>query len=274
MMKATVLFEDFFNPEKPAKNDAAVLKVPLGVNERSILEYVEVAEDPFHHILVAGHAGSGKSTYLHTIIGSLLLSYTADQVNVWLSDSGTGEFNQFIDYCSPHIKHINISCDSGNYLAFVAALEAELEQRIEKLIATHTTSFYRCCKTTGVLPFSRLVVIIDCFDQFIRNLCETDRRYLDKLASILHRATAVGITFVVTTQEASLLMRYVSEQVLSVFGIHIAMRQQSDSYFVMFGKQVSELYTGLILGEAIVDTPNIHKVTLLYKPSDFKFALR
>ena len=124
-MDKPILFEDYYDISTATYCENPALMIPIGVNHRGTLEQVEITEKPWQHVLVAGHSGSGKSNYIHSVLASLLLNYSADQVNLWLSDGGMCEFNLFSDNAPAHIKRVNTSHDPASYIAFVDALEKD-----------------------------------------------------------------------------------------------------------------------------------------------------
>ena len=244
--------------------DNSELTIPLGVNEQGVLEQVEITDKHWQHILVAGHAGSGKSNYLHTVLASLLLNYSADQVNLWLSDGGMCEFNRFADNAPAHIKRVNTKSDSASNIAFVDALEKEITSRLKCLADVEKTSFYSWCCDSGKYPLPRLIVMVDGFDHFIRSISEVNRHYTEKLESIVRRASACGITFIVSIQEALFLAQHISRSFFELFAIRVATRQSPDSYGILFNTRVLELTRNLKLGEMITSFSPDRKMNMLY----------
>lgn len=246
------------------KSDVSTLRIPIGVSNCGVLEQAEIIDKPWQHMLVAGHAGSGKSNYLHTVLASLLLNYSADQVNLWLSDGGMCEFNRFTDNAPAHIKRVNTNSDSASYIAFVDALEAEIDNRLKYLASVEMTSFYVCHQEVNQCSFPRLVVMIDGFDHFVRCLFDTNHHYVEKMEHIVRRASTCGITFIVSIQEALFLAQHISRSFFELFGIRIATKQSPDSYAVLFGVPTVAMEHNIMLGDAIVNTPTIRKVKLLH----------
>lgn len=263
-MDEPILFEKYYNISTDNYCDNPVLSIPLGVNEQGVLEQVEITDKPWQHILVAGHCGSGKSNYLHTVLGSVLLNYSAEQVDMWLSDGGMCEFNRFADNAPAHIKRVNTSSDSASYIAFVDALEKETTSRRKCLADVEKTSFYSWRCDSGKYPLPRLIVMVDGFDHFIRSISEVNRHYTEKLESIVRRASACGITFIVSTQEALFLAQHISRSFFELFGICIATKQSPDSYGILFKPRVMELTRNLRLGEMITSTSPDQKMNMLY----------
>ena len=263
-MNKPILFEDYYNITATTHNENPSLMIPIGINDQGSLNQVEITEKHWQHILVAGHAGSGKSTYLHTVLGSLLLNYTAEQVNIWLSDGGTCEFNRFAETAPAHIKRVNTSSDSASYIAFVDALEKEIKDRLKCLSDAEKNSYYSWCCDDGKDPLPRLIIIVDGFNHFVRTLSEVNRHYVEKLESIARFASACGITFIVSTQEALYLAQHISRSFFDLLGIRIATKQMRDSYDLLFESPIVDMVHSLKLGEAVTNLSPIQKVQLLY----------
>ena len=263
-MDKPILFENYYDFSTDNYCDNSELTIPLGVNEQGVLEQVEITDKHWQHILVAGHAGSGKSNYLHTVLASLLLNYSADQVNLWLSDGGMCEFNRFADNAPAHIKRVNTKSDSASNIAFVDAREKEITSRLKCLADVEKTSFYSWCCDSGKYPLPRLIVMVDGFDHFIRSISEVNRHYTEKLESIVRRASACGITFIVSIQEALFLAQHISRNFFELFAIRVATRQSPDSYGILFNTRVLELTRNLKLGEMITSFSPDRKMNMLY----------
>lgn len=269
-MNKPTLFENYYNIDADANIEKPSLMIPLGVNSHGILEQVEITDEHWQHIVVAGHAGTGKSNYLHTVLASLLLSYSADQVNLWLSDGGMCEFNRFADSAPAHIKRVNTTSDPASYIAFVDDLETEVDNRLKYLASVEKTSFYVCYQAMNQCPFPRLAVMIDGFDHFIRCLSEVDHQYVNKVEHIVRRASVCGITFVISMQEALIFAQYTSRSFLELFIIRVATKQLSDSYSVLFNHRTADLTRDLKFGEMITSNFPEQKLNMLYISADIE----
>lgn len=263
-MDKPILFEDYFDLSTVTYCKNPALMIPIGVNHQGALEQVEITQNPWQHVLVAGHAGSGKSNYIHSVLASLLLNYSADQVNLLLSDGGMCEFNLFSDKAPAHIKRVNTSHDPASYIAFVDAIEKEIEDRFKCLADGEKTSFYSWCCASGRYPCPRLIVMMDGFDHFVRCLSEVNHHYVEKTEYIVRRASACGITFIVSTQEALFLAQHISRSFFELFGVRVATRQSPDSYGILFNPGVVELAREIKLGEMITSVSPNRKMNMLY----------
>ena len=262
-MNKPILFEDYYDISSDNYCDNPALTIPLGVNEQGILEQVEITDKYWQHVIVAGQAGSGKSSYMHTLLASLLLSYSAEQMGIYLEDQGMCEFNRFANTAPAHIRSVNICSSSESYIAFVDTLEREIDNRLKHLASVEQTSFYASYQEKTPRSSPRLVVMIDGFDHFVRCLFDIDHDYVKKLEHIVRRASALGITFIVSTQEALFLAQHISRSFFELFGIRVATRQSPDSYGILFNPRARELMPELKLGEMITST-SPEKISMLY----------
>ena len=264
-MKLTA-FEDYYNLSTPVKSDASTLRIPIGVSNCGVLEETEITDRHWQHILIAGHAGSGKSNYLHSVLASLLLNYSADQLDIWLEDGGMCDAESVL----AHIKRVNTCSNPEGYTAFLNTLEVEIDNRLKYLASVEKTSFYACYREINKCPFPRVIIMVDGFDHFVRYLSEVNHQYVDKMEYIVRRASACGITFIVSTQEALFLAQHISRSYFELFGIRVATRQSPDSYGVLFNPSAVELACNLKLGEMITSISPDRKTNMLYISSEIE----
>src|SRR5580704_8358120 len=71
-------------------NARGTLALALGLDDREQLRVADLAHAP--HLLIAGTTGSGKSSYVHALLASLLVRHTADELRLMLIDTGGLEF--------------------------------------------------------------------------------------------------------------------------------------------------------------------------------------
>ena len=262
-MDTPLLFENYFDISNEEKTGNASLMIPLGVNDQGILEQAEITHKHRQHILVTGRSGAGKSVYLRTVLAGLLLRTSAYQVNFWLEDNGMCEFNHFADTAA-HIKRVNTCIDPESPIAFVDALEAELETRLVHLASLKKRSFYACCRETNRCPFPRLVIMIDGFDHFMRCLSERDYPYARKMERIARYASTCGITFVVSTQETSSPTHHIPASLLEWFGIRITIKQSPNRHGILYDSETGAGICDLPSGEMFASLPPARKLNMLY----------
>jgi ABC-type multidrug transport system fused ATPase/permease subunit len=108
------------------------IDVPLGRAGATKLQSLSLGRGTSQHVLVAGKTGSGKSTFLHTLVTNLSLYYAPDQVEFYLIDFKKGvEFKTYAAHALPHARVIGIESDREFGVAALERLDAVLKERGE-----------------------------------------------------------------------------------------------------------------------------------------------
>lgn len=120
------------NAWRRAESSAGVM-IPLGISGASKITQVIVGlpgASTMHHGLIAGPTGAGKSTALHTMIMSTLLSYSPDEVQLVLIDFKEGtEFRSYAPYRIPNFRSITTTTEPEFALAALEDVLDEYNQR-------------------------------------------------------------------------------------------------------------------------------------------------
>lgn len=259
-------FEQYIDLSQTPNTICDPIRVPIGVNSTGSLEFVDLGDDYRHNILVSGRCGSGRSMYLHTLINSVMLSYSTDCLNIWLYDAKMCEYRRYSTESHPHIKH---TYGGDECEALLTALEEELKRRERVYINAQSQSYSHYIKGHKCVPFPRLLVVMDDFDYFLMKLFDQNYQNHYRICNLLRMASTFGITFAVTVQSPERLPALL----FSMFEIRMALPHYPDAVKALFDKQdVPAAYQDLRRGEALVNTlvytSNIHKVKLLYLSSD------
>lgn len=150
------------------------------------------------HLLVAGTTGSGKTTFVHSILTELLETHGPDSLRLLLIDPKRVELRGYRGL--PHL----LGAPVVTYDEAVAALEwaeSEMDRRFTLLeqADVRDISAYNAVART---PLPRIVVVID----ELANLILTDRRSIERpLVQIAAMGRAAGIHVLVATQHLSLI---------------------------------------------------------------------
>jgi energy-coupling factor transporter ATP-binding protein EcfA2 len=142
------------------------IQVALGPAGATKHQLLELGRGTSQHVLIAGKTGSGKSTLLHTLITNLALTYSPEELELYLIDFKKGvEFKTYATYRLPHARVVSVESDREFGLSVLQRLDGELRVRGEKFrdAGAQDVAGYR--RNTGH-PLSRILLIIDEFQEF------------------------------------------------------------------------------------------------------------
>ncbi|OBZ09136.1 FtsK/SpoIIIE domain-containing protein [Bacillus sp. FJAT-26390] len=156
---------------------------------------VDLARMP--HLLIAGATGSGKSVCINTIINSLLLTRSPNQLRLLLIDPKQVEFTIYRGL--PHLLVPPVSDMRKAMLAFTKVI-VEMEQRYEKFAEAGVRNLkaYNSKRPQEKLPF--IVVIID---EYADLMLVVGEEVEDGVQRITQKARAAGIHLILGTQRPS-----------------------------------------------------------------------
>ena len=197
--KDVVASGNFLDAQEP-------LAIALGKDVSGRPFYASLEKMP--HLLVAGTTGSGKSVCLNTLIVSLLLRCTPEQLRLLMIDPKMLEFTMYNDI--PHLARPVVTDDRDAARA-LRWLTREMERRYRTLagvgvrnIQTYHERRVECAEDPEIehhLPVMPYIVVFvdELADLMIQNQSEIEV----PIARLAQMARAVGIHLVLATQRPS-----------------------------------------------------------------------
>ncbi len=211
------------------------IRIPMGPIGARKVQYLDLGQGTAQHVLIAGRTGSGKSTLFHTLITNLALTYSPDEVMLYLVDFKKGvEFKGYATHKLPHARVVAIESEREFGLSVLQGLDAELKRRGDLFRAAGVDSLADYRKKNGK-KMSRILLIVDEFQEFFTE----DDRVAAEASQVLDRLVRQGRAFGVHV--------ILGSQTLA--GAYALSRSTMDQMAVRIALQCTEADSRLILAD-------------------------
>ena len=176
------------------------LEVALGkdIAGRSVMESLSAMP----HVLIAGATGAGKSSCINSLLSSILLRATPEQVRMILVDPKRVELNQYNGL--PHLltQVVINPKKAANALAWAVT---EMERRTDLLAETGVRDItgYNAAFDRGEVTTERLPYILVVVDELNDLMMVAARDVEESICRIAQMGRAFGIHLVIATQRPS-----------------------------------------------------------------------
>jgi hypothetical protein len=213
---------------------ASSVTIPIGKSlSGDSKEYISFnTKNELSHILMVGGTGSGKTNFLTTIITSIGVNYSPEEVDLYLIDmkSGAG-FSIFETEKLPHAKLFVFSAENELINDVFMNLKNEMDRRYElyaKYNIDNLEDVYKDSTLATNAP-KRIIVIIDEFASIFTD----DEMYHEEISSnilnIALKGRAMGINLFFATQNFSSVRATAFVKAMSQFATRIVLKGDPDS---------------------------------------------
>ncbi|MFE0513624.1 FtsK/SpoIIIE domain-containing protein [Streptomyces sp. NPDC058964] len=212
---------------EPPTSDAVVARWRMG-GQSTLAVIGESYDGPFGidmrrdgpHGLIAGTTGSGKSELLQTVVASLAVANTPENMTFVLVDyKGGSAFKDCVKL--PHTVGMVTDLDAHLVERALESLGAELKRREHILAAADAKDIedYQDLvrRDPSHAPVARLLIVIDEFASMVRDLPD----FVTGLVNIAQRGRSLGIHLLLATQRPS---GVVSPEIRANTNLRIALR--------------------------------------------------
>ena len=142
------------------------------------------------NVIIYGSAGSGKTTFLNTLIYSLITEHTPNEVNIYLLDFASETLRAFAQ--APHVGDVILSYETERINNLFKMVKKELDTR-KKLFADYGGDYASYISATGN-EIPAFVVMINNFAAFTELYEEKE----EAVSYLTREGTKYGIYFVLT----------------------------------------------------------------------------
>jgi S-DNA-T family DNA segregation ATPase FtsK/SpoIIIE len=169
------------------------LTFPLGIDTNNEIVHLDIATAP--HMLVAGTTGSGKSTFLLSMICSLLMTTTPDELSILTIDTKMVELTAY-----DGIPNLLCPCVTDAYEAIdsLNALVNMMESRYQLAQSLGAKSLPEL--NDKLSPDNKLPYILVVVDEIADLMMISKHSVEEAIVRIAQKARAVGIHLVLATQ--------------------------------------------------------------------------
>ena len=209
------------------KNSDAILSVALGKDIAGRPVVTDLAKMP--HLLIAGATGAGKSVCINTIICSLLLRCTPDEVRLAMIDPKRIELSGYEGI--PHLIQ-SVVTEPDEAMSTLNWAVYEMERRYELLqiqkvrdIISYNLKIEELIKNDEAKIVDKLPYIVLIIDEFADLIMTAGREIEMPIARLAQMARAVGIHLILATQRPSI--KVITGVIKANFPARIAFRVSS-----------------------------------------------
>lgn len=200
--------EDIYDSNNWFTGNHDEIAIPIGIKGANTIVKMVLGRgggSTEHHALIAGQTGAGKSTLLHTLIMSTLISYSPDEVQIYLLDFKEGvEFSAYTRYRLPSLRVVAINSEREFGLNVLKELCTELEARTKHFTRYGVSDINGYVKLADVPKVPKLLLIFDEVQELFRNKSESDSissECLSCLNKLVMQGRAMGIHIILACQD-------------------------------------------------------------------------
>lgn len=200
--------EDIYDSNNWFTGNHDEISLPIGIRGANTVVRLVVGRgggSAEHHALIAGQTGTGKSTLLHTMIMSALISYSPSELQMYLLDFKEGvEFSAYTRYRLPSLRVVAINSEQEFGLVVLKELCTELEIRTRHFTRYGVSDINSYVNLPDAPKVPKLLLIFDEVQELFRNdggnntICQECLSCLNRLVM---QGRALGIHVILACQD-------------------------------------------------------------------------
>jgi hypothetical protein len=235
-LRVEVPFEIIAPPDGQWWTGSTISGVDLALGRAGAtrLQHLMLGKGTSQHVLIAGRTGSGKSTLLHALITNLALTYSPEEVELFLIDFKKGvEFKTYAAHELPHARVIAVESEREFGLSVLQRLDVEMKNRgdLFRTVGAQDLGAYRRVNPDKPLP--RILLIVDEFQEFFVE----DDKVAQEASLLLDRLVRQGRAFGIHVSLGSQTLAgaySLARSTLGQMGVRIALQcSESDAHLIL-----------------------------------------
>ena len=206
------------------------------------------------NLLIYGAVGSGKENLVSTIIFSLITTYSAAEVYIYVLDFGTEALKIYAD--APQVGNVVSSSEKDKIKTLISMLKNEMNLRKNAFINYNGSFILYNQRAQKKIP--NIVVIINGFESFN----ETYAEFADDLVLLTREGPKYGIMFIITVSATNNIRIKLSQN----FNLKLSLQMNDEfDYRQIIGK--SDVLPSKIMGRGLVKLDDIYEFQAAYPTS-------
>lgn len=244
---------------KPYWMNPTIGEVDDPANQRQHLMTFPLSQEG--NAVIYGAAGSGKTTFLTTLLYSLMKEHSPEELHVYMMDFGSETLKAFVK--APHVGDVLLSHDAEKTNNLFKMLYQEIEKR-KKLFSEYGGDYQSYIRTAEAsLP--AIVVMIHNYSAFV----ETYEDKEEAISYLTREGVKYGIYFVLTALNTN-AVRY---RVLQNFKqLYVLQLNDVSDYSGVLGN-TDGLYPSRLKGRGIMKTDAVYEFQIAHAFHDVERTL-
>lgn len=201
--------------------------------------------------IVYGAAGSGKNTFISSLVYSTITNHSAEEVNFYIMDFGSEIFRTYKK--APQVGDVLLLNDVEKVGNLFKMLNQKISER-KRILSNYNGDFnYYNKKSEEKMPL--IVVIINNYEAFTENY----DRYEDQISSLTRDGQMYGIVFVLSVSTTNSIRYRLRQNFKNEFVLQI--NDESDYMSILGARKIypSKLYgRGLVRLEDVYEFQTAH----------------